>query len=131
MEFNIQELFDRHEKFKLKWLQLTDEDLFDWIRLQDDMITMVWDMKSKYLENKLKIEKDKGLKVLELKNERDEEWKKFTEKWIEAVIKQEFFQDDLDQNVLKTSYELVWDKLKTITEFVNIVKMNKKWSLSM
>jgi hypothetical protein len=71
------------------------------------------------------------LKVLELKNERDEEWKKFTEKWIEAVIKQEFFQDDLDQNVLKTSYELVWDKLKTITEFVNIVKMNKKWSLSM
>ena len=131
MEFNIQELFDRHEKFKLKWLQLTDEDLFDWIRLQDDMITMVWDMKSKYLENKLKIEKDKGLKVLELKNERDEEWKKFTEKWIEAVIKQEFFQDDLDQNVLKTSYELVWDKLKTITEFVNIVKMNNKWSLSM
>jgi len=131
MEFNIQELFDRHEKFKLKWLQLTDEDLFDWIRLQDDMITMVWDMKSKYLENKLRIEKDKGLKVLELKNERDEEWKKFTEKWIEAVIKQEFFQDDLDQNVLKTSYELVWDKLKTITEFVNIVKMNKKWSLSM
>jgi len=131
MEFKIQELFDKHEKFKLKWLQLTDEDLFDWIRLQDDMITMVWDMKSKYLENKLRIEKDKGLKVLELKNERDEEWKKFTEKWIEAVIKQEFFQDDLDQNVLKTSYELVWDKLKTITEFVNIVKMNKKWSLSM
>jgi hypothetical protein len=30
-------------------------------------------MKSKYLENKLRIEKDKGLKVLELKNERDEE----------------------------------------------------------
>jgi hypothetical protein len=78
----------------------------------------------------LKIEKDKSLKTLEMKSQLDDKWKAPTDKWIEAVLNPEFVQQDLDQNVLKTSYELLAQKLQTITEFVNIVKMNKKWNFS-
>jgi hypothetical protein len=78
----------------------------------------------------LKIDKDKAIRTLEMKAEVDDKWKAPTDKWIEAVLKQEFFQRDLDQNVLKTSYELLAQKLQTITDFVNIVKMNKKWNFS-
>lgn len=130
MEHNIQALLDKHEAFKLKWLQLSDDDLFQWIWLQDTMITEVSNMKSEYLENKLKIEKDKSIRTLEMKADIDEKWKAPTDKWIEAVLKQEFFERDLNQNVLKTSYELLSQKLATITEFVNIVKMNKKGTFS-
>lgn len=130
MEHNIQALLDKHEAFKLKWLQLSDDDLFQWIWLQDTMITEVSNMKSEYLENKLKIEKDKSIRTLEMKADIDEKWKAPTDKWIEAVLKQEFFERDLNQNVLKTSYELLSQKLATITEFVNIVKMNKKGNFS-
>ena len=130
MEHNIQALLDKHEAFKLKWLQLSDDDLFQWIWLQDTMITEVSNMKSEYLENKLKIEKDKSIRTLEMKADIDEKWKAPTDKWIEAVLKQEFFERDLNQNVLKTSYELLSQKLQTITEFVNIVKMNKKGAFS-
>lgn len=129
-KFSIQELLDKHEAFKLKWLQLSDDDLFNWIWLQDTMISEVSKMKSEWLENKLQIEKDKSLRTIEMKSDLDEKWKAPTDKWIEAVLKQEFFEKDLAQNVLKTSYELLAQKLQTITEFVNIVKMNKKWAFS-
>ena len=124
--YDIQELLDKHEAFKLKWLQLSDEDLFQWIWLQDRMITEVSNMKSEYLEKKLKLDKDKSIKTLEMKADVDEKWKAPTDKRIDAVLKQEFFQEDLDQSVLKTTYELLQQKAGTITEFVNIVKMNKK-----
>ena len=127
---NIQELLDKHEAFKLKWLQLTDDDLFNWIALQDTMITEVSNMKSEYLEKKLKYDKEKSIKTLEMKADVDEKWKAPTDKWIDAVLKQEFFQQDLDQSVLKTSYELLQQKAGTITEFVNIVKLHKKQDYS-
>lgn len=127
---NIQELLDKHEAFKLKWLQLTDDDLFNWIALQDTMITEVSNMKSEYLEKKLKYDKEKSIKTLEMKADVDEKWKAPTDKWIDAVLRQEFFQQDLDQSVLKTSYELLQQKAGTITEFVNIVKLHKKQDYS-
>jgi len=127
---NIQELLDKHEAFKLKWLQLTDDDLFNWIALQDTMITEVSNMKSEYLEKKLKYDKEKSIKTLEMKADVDEKWKAPTDKWIDAVLRQEFFQQDLDQSVLKTSYELLQQKAGTITEFVNIVKLHMKQDYS-
>ena len=127
---NIQELLDKHEAFKLKWLQLTDDDLFNWIALQDTMITEVSNMKSEYLEKKLKYDKEKSIKTLEMKADVDEKWKAPTDKWIDAVLKQEFFRQDLDPSVLKTSYELLQQKAGTITEFVNIVKLHKKQDYS-
>lgn len=130
MDYDVQKLLDKHEAFKVKWLKLSDDDLFDWIGLQDEMISVVSNMKWEYLENKLQIDKDKAIRSLEMKADVDDKWKAPTDKWIEAVLKQEFFDKDLKQNVLKCSYELLTQKLQTITEFVNIVKMNKKWNFS-
>lgn len=127
----IEELLNEHENYKKKWLQLSDDDLFNWIGLQDLMITKASNLKSEYLEKKLQIDKDKAMRVLELKTEKDDDWKKVTEKWIEAIIKKEFFERDLDISTSKTICELLIQKAGVITEFVNIVKMNKKANFSM
>lgn len=131
IQFNLQKLLDRHEVFKLKGLQLSNEDLFNWVALQDDMITEASNIKTKYLEDKQELEKDKSLRTIELKQEKDEDWKKLTEKRIEAVIKQEFSQRDLDQAVAINVYNLLLKKAELITEYINVVKLNNKASFSM
>lgn len=131
IQFNLQKLLDRHEVFKLKGLQLSNEDLFNRVALQDDMITEASNLKTKYLEDKQELEKDKSLRTIELKQEKDEDWKKLTEKRIEAVIKQEFSQRDLDQAVAINVYNLLLKKAELITEYINVVKLNNKASFSM
>ena len=84
----------------------------------------------KFLEKKLKLDKDKSMRILEMKADVDEKWKAPTERWIEAKIKQEFFDQDLEITTSKTVYELLIQKAWVITEFVNIVKMNKKANFS-
>jgi len=73
IQFNLQKLLDRHEVFKLKGLQLSNEDLFNWVALQDDMITEASNLKTKYLEDKQELEKDKSLRTIELKQDKDED----------------------------------------------------------
>lgn len=68
----IQEMLDKNEEFKKKGLQLNEDDLFNWLTLQDDMITESSNLKGKYLENKLQIDKDKAVRSMELKAEKDE-----------------------------------------------------------
>lgn len=130
IDLNVQELIDRNETFKIKWLQLSDDDLFQWLNLQDEMITKASNLKSTYLEQKLAMDRDKALRTLELKQEKDENWKWYTEKWIEALIKKEFFEKDFDLTVIKTTCDLLVQKAWIITEYVNIVKMNKKAAFS-
>ena len=129
--FNTQKLLERHEVFKLKGLQLTNEDLFNWVALQDEMITEASNIKAQYLEDKQELEKDKSLRVIELKQEKDEDWKKFTEKRIEALIKQEFNDRDLEQSITINVYNLLLKKAELITEYINVVKLNNKASFSM
>lgn len=122
----ITEMLEKNESFKKKWLQLNEEDLFNWLMLQDEMILESSNLKWKYLENKLQIDKDKALRSMELKSEKDENWKAMTDKQIEAWLKNEFFDKDLEQTVLKATYELLFQRSQTITEYINIVKMNTK-----
>lgn len=125
-KLTVQEMLDKNEEFKKKGLQLNEDDLFNRLILQDDMITESSNQKGKYLENKLQIDKDKALRSMELKAEVDEKGKAMTDKQIEARLKQEFYEKDLDQTVLKASYELLYQRAQTITEFINIVKMNSR-----
>lgn len=127
----VEELLERNEAFKIKWLQLTEDDLFNWLVLQDEMITLASNMKSEYLENKLGIDKEKAMRSIELKMKKDENWKAPTEKRIDAVLKKEFFEKDLEQTVLKNSYELLQGRSSTITEYINIVKMFQKKNYSL
>lgn len=126
-KYNVQELLDRHEQFKAKGLQLTDEDLFDRLSLMDEIIAVVWDMKAKRTENKLEQDKDKALRSIELKMEKDAAGKTLnTDKMIEALIKTEFYEKDLEQSTLKVTYDLLYQRAGVINDLVNVVKMHKK-----
>ena len=70
--------------------------------------------------------------MIELKLELDEQGKKkYTESTAEAVIRQEFFQQDLDLATLRTKTELLQNKTGVINEYINIVKMHLKKDFSM
>lgn len=127
-EFNIQNLLDNHEKFKLKWLQdLTIEDLFEWVKLKEDMVTKLTEMSSYYMETKLELDKKKWEKMIFLKWELDENGKKrYTDTTAQAIINDEFYQDDINQLTLKASIDLLKGKVQNIIEYVNLVKYYMK-----
>lgn len=128
----IDSLLQRHEVLKLKWLQLGEQDLFDRISLREEMADCITELKSQYQEQKQANEVEKGKRMIELKAELDENWKKkYTESTAEAVIRQEFYQQDLDLSVLKTKIELLQNRTTVIGEYVNIVKMHLKKDFSM
>lgn len=127
-EFKIDNLLDNHEKFKLKWLQdLTIEDLFEWVKLKEDMVTKLTEMSSYYMETKLELDKKKWEKMIFLKWELDENGKKrYTDTTAQAIINDEFYQDDIDQLTLKASIDLLKGKVQNIIEYVNLVKYYMK-----
>lgn len=127
-EFNIQNLLDNHEKFKLKWLQdLTIEDLFEWVKLKEDMVTKLTEMSSYYMETKLELDKKKWEKMIFLKWELDENGKKrYTDTTAQAIINDEFYQDDINQLTLKATIDLLKGKIQNIIEYVNLVKYYMK-----
>ena len=128
----IDSLLQRHEVLKLKGLQLGEQDLFDRISLREEMADCITELKSQYQEQKQANEVEKGKRMIELKAELDENWKKkYTESTAEAVIRQEFYQQDLDLSVLKTKIELLQNRTTVIGEYVNIVKMHLKKDFSM
>lgn len=128
----IDSLLQRHEVLKLKWLQLGEQDLFDRVALWEEMADNITELRSQYQEQKQQNEVEKGKRMIELKAELDENWKKkYTESTAEAVIRQEFYQQDLDLSVLKTKIELLQNRTTVISEYVNIVKMHIKKDFSM
>lgn len=128
----IDTLLERHEILKLKWLQLWEQDLFNWVMLWEEMADCITELRSQLQEQKQQNEVEKGKKMIELKAELDENWKKkYTESTAEAVIRQEFYQQDLDLSVLKTKIELLQNRTAVINEYINIVKMHLKKDFSM
>lgn len=128
----IDTLLERHEILKLKWLQLWEQDLFNWVVLWEEMADCITELRSQLQEQKQQNEVEKGKKMIELKAELDENWKKkYTESTAEAVIRQEFYQQDLDLSVLKTKIELLQNRTAVINEYINIVKMHLKKDFSM
>lgn len=127
-EFNIQNLLDNHEKFKLKWLEdLELEDLFEWVKLKEDMITKLTEMSSYYMETKLELDKKKWEKMIFLKWELDENGKKrYTDTTAQAIINDEFYEDDINQLALKATIDLLKGKVQNIIEYVNLVKYYMK-----
>ena len=123
----INQMIQRHENFKQKGLMLTNEDLFDRMCLQDEMITVSSNLKSAYAEKKLYMEAEKWQRRIELKLELDDNWKKmYTDATAESKINNEYLDEDIEQSVRKSQYELLYNKAMTITEFINIVKLNNK-----
>ena len=128
----IDSLLQRHEVLKLKWLQLGEQDLFDRVALWEEVADCITELRSQYQEQKMQNEVEKGKRMIELKSELDENWKKkHTESTAEAVIRQEFMQKDMVLSVLKTQTELLQNKTWVINEYINIVKMHLKKDFSL
>ena len=84
-------------------------------------------MKSEYMENEIKQKAKKGSRMIELKLMTNELWKKtHTDSTAEWVIRQESLKDDLNQALLKTTYEMLYEISEWIEPYLNIVKAHNK-----
>ena len=100
--------------------------MFKWIELKEQMKFRVIELKSQAIETKAQLEKDKALRVLELKADVDDNGKSPTEKTIESKIKIEFQDRDSELNALSKYRELLIECAENVLEYVNVVKLNLK-----
>ena len=128
----VDELISKHEKFKAKWLKLTDQDMFDRVALWENMKDKITELKSTYYEEKQQNDVKKGARMVELKAMLNEQWKKVhTDSTADALIKQEFQQRDNEISIHKLQAELLQNKADCVLEYINIVKIHIKKDFSM
>lgn len=126
-QMSIQEIIDKYESFKKKWLKLNEQDMFDRLQLQDEIQDQVIEFKSAYLEDKLVFDRDYWLRMIELKEITDVNWKKkYTDTTAKAVCDDEFFQRELDLITKKSTYEMLMNKASNIVEYINVIKLAVK-----
>ena len=124
----IEQMLKIHEDFKSKGLSISEEDMLDRLNLREDMITEASNLKTKNIEEKMTLDKDKAKRILELKAFKDENWKWLTEKTIEGNLKVDFFDRELEIVSQKATADLLQSKAETIIEYINVIKLNKKIS---
>ena len=128
---NVQEIIDKYESFKLKWLKLNEQDMFERLELQDVIQDKVIEMKSKYLEDKLIFDRDYWLRLIELKDKKDKDWKKiFTDTTAKAFVDNEFFDRELALIAAKATYENLMNKANNVVEYINVIKLALKKDFS-
>ena len=126
-QMNLQEIIDKYESFKLKWLKLNEQDMFDRLELQDIIQDKVIEIKSKYLEDKLVFDRDYWLRIVELKDIKDQQWKKlYTDTTAKAVVDNEFFERELALIAAKATYENLMNKANNVVEYINVIKLAMK-----
>lgn len=122
----VSDLLDRSEEFKKKWLLLEKEDLFERLLLRDKMKEEAGKLRQQFILDKLEMDKDKACKVIEYKAVTDDKGKGLTEKIIEANIKQDFYDKEIELATLKAMADLLYERAESIIDFVNIVKIELK-----
>lgn len=123
----IEQMVEEHEKYKLKWYKLNDEDIRNRTALQERMLDKSLELKSLYMEEKNQCDTDKGIRLLELKAILDENGKKkYTDSTADGVIKQEFKQRETDISIHKLQGELLFQKASAIERYVNLIKLYMK-----
>lgn len=124
-------MLEKYEAFKNKGLALNEQDMLDWLQLQDEMEDKIIELKSKYLEEKIIFDRDTGLKLIEFKELKGEDWKKiYTEATAKAKIDDEFMEKEIELISIKATYENLMNKASKIIEYVNIVKLALKKDFS-
>ena len=128
---SIQEILEKYESFKKKWLKLNEQDLFERLELQDILQDKIIEIKSKYMEDKIIFDRDYWLRLIELKDEKDEKWKKiYTDVIAKAKVDIEFFDREVALITAKATYEMLYNKANNIVEYINIVKLAVKKDFS-
>lgn len=123
---NVNELIKKHEDFKSKGFKLSLPEIYDWLALQDDMATAVQQLKAESIQKGADLDKVKNLRLLELKNSTDANGKSYTEKTIDAMIKDETYDEKVKLDTDKTVIELLQKKADNITQLTQLLKLNYK-----
>ena len=116
----IEEMLEQHEIFKAIWVWMWVETIFEWLKLKEEMERKAWELRSEYAENKIRLDKDKGIRYSEMKSIPE----KITDKAVDSLIKKEFMEKEINQNALKTQSELLLDTAKNIELYTNTIKLN-------
>lgn len=123
---DVNELLKKHEDYKAKGFTLSLPEIYDWLALQDDMATAVQQLKAESIEKGADLDKVKNLRLLELKNTTDANGKNYTEKQIDAMIKDETYKEKVKLDTDKTVIELLQKKADNITQLTQLLKLNYK-----
>ena len=130
-KMEIKEMLEKYEAFKNKGLALNEQDMLDWLQLQDTMEDKIIELKSKYLEEKIIFDRDTGLKLIEFKELKGEDGKKiYTEATAKAKIDDEFMEKEIELISIKATYENLMNKASKIIEYINIIKLALKKDFS-
>lgn len=62
------------------------------------------------------------MRSMELKHGKE----KITDKMVEWIISDEFYDRDINQETLATMYKLLLDKADNAQEYINVIKLNIK-----
>ena len=62
------------------------------------------------------------MRSMELKHGKE----KITDKMVEWIISDEFYDKDINQETLATMYKLLLDKADNAQEYINVIKLNIK-----
>lgn len=116
----IEEMLEQHEIFKEIWVWMWVETIFEWLKLKEEMERKAWELRSEYAENKIRLDKDKAIRYSEIKNIPE----KITDKAVDSLIKKEYMEKEINQNVLKAQSDLLLDTAKNIELYTNTIKLN-------
>ena len=117
----MQELLDKHEQLKALWINVGVETVWEWQENKEKMELLAWELDSQYRENKVTIKKNKWIRSTMLKVE-----KKVSDKMVDNMISEEFYETDLKQEALVTQYKLLLTTADNAQEYINIIKLNIK-----
>ena len=123
---DVNGLIKKHEDFKAKGFKLSLQEIYDWLALQDDIATAVQQLKAESIQKGADLDKVKNLRLLELKNSTDANGKSYTEKTIDAMIKDETYDEKVKLDTDKTVIELLQKKADNITQLTQLLKLNYK-----
>lgn len=118
----MEELNKKHEQLKALWYNVWIETLWEWIDHKAELLAKAWELDSEYRENKITLKRDKGMRSMELKHGKE----KKTDKMVEWIISDEFYDKDIKQETLVTMYKLLLDKADNAQEYINVIKLNIK-----
>lgn len=118
----MEELIKKHEQLKALWYNVWIDTLWEWIDHKAELLAKAWELDSEYRENKVTLKRDKGMRSMELKHGKE----KKTDKMVEWIISDEFYERDIKQETLATMYKLLLDKADNAQEYINGIKLNIK-----
>jgi len=106
---HIKTLLDKHEALKSKGLRLTDWDIMEWIKLQEQFIIANIELDSKYQQRKLKFENKLWVEQTLLK---EKEW------WSDTVVKSKIKKQYEDENI-----EIIvdWTVVDMTDKFIKLI----------